>query len=242
MMIPMSYPPDVVADTLALIREAAPQAAVLHTDYKYSHQRRGTLLAAKIHKSTKHQQLELLEPGTLNPGAVKALGLFFGLNAVVAEDMYLAIDRVARLNARGSWCISPANEPTIDGEVARKPFVAKLIDSLRQNIPDAALIQAELYSQPTPMGHSRRCVFLRIFDRAGGEMAALDTRHFAVHLQAVGMGTGTHLQANLERAQFWAGQLGVAELDDMAFVLHDLKGLFADGALQRVDLVNGQVA
>jgi hypothetical protein len=241
-VIAMSYPPDVVAGALTLIREAAPQAAVLHTDYKYSHQRRSTLLRAKLHKSTKHQELELLEEGQLNPGAVKALGVFFGLSTSIAEDMYLAIDRVARLNARGSWCISPANEPTVDGNVAHKPFVSELIDSLQANIPDAGVIQAEIYSQPTPMGHARRRVFLRIFDRAVGEMAALDTSHFAVHIQAVGMGLGSHLQQNLERARFWAEQLGVADVDDMAFVLHDLKGLFADGNLQRVDLINRQVA
>lgn len=238
----MSYSPDVVANAMTLIRDAAPQAVVLHTDYKYSHQRRGTLLRARLHKNTKHQELELLEEGQLNPGAVKALGIFFGLNAPVAEDMYLAIDRVARVNARGSWCISPVNEPTLDSDVARKRFVAERIDSLTANIPDAGVIQAEIYSQPSPMGHARRRVFLRIFDRAGGEMAALDTSHFAVHLQAVGFGVGTHLKQNLERAQFWAGQLGVADLDDMAFVFHDLKGLFADGGLQRVDLVTRQVA
>jgi len=233
-----SYAPDRIQTNFEQIRAIAPAAVILRTDQRL---RPGPgQFTAQIAKASRRQNIDLGESAEHpHAGAVRALGQFFGVSEPQAVTLFRSIHEVASLNSRGAWCLQPANEATASTATPH-PFVQELIEALGDCMPDAGRIEADVYLQPTTMGHERRRTFLRIRDRKGGELAALDTAHIAMHLQAAIHAKGEHTAINLARLDHWAVQMGV-DKDSMPFVLHDLHGLFAQGAIRSIEFESGKV-
>lgn len=228
---------------LTRIATAAPAIAIVRTDAKREPDRPRILQMAQIFKSTRRQNVNITPPHDgVNEGAQRAIATFLGVSLEVAAEIYLALARLSQINPHGAWCLQPSNltqptalKPATDG------FRRVLIDSLSDSLPGIGRIETDFYIQGMAEGHTRRRTFIRFHDRAGQEVAALDTSHFATHLESLVVGGDKHAPVNVARAHHWAGQLGAAQ-EDMPFILHHLRGLFADCVISVADLATREVA
>lgn len=208
-----------IDEALSEIASLAGKLQIVRTD---CHEDRGQMKRfGSLAKATR--KLSFLCSGPVKPAPRRDIENFLGISAVQAERVYDLVCMLSDQNPAGSWPLM--FEPAPDVDRHSHPFLDEIGLSLQCRLPQISRLTGQLLLQPTSSGHARRRVFVRAFGLHGREMAAIDTGYIATHIEALVVGAGPSVVANLYRAKVWALQLG-ADIRHMPEVLHNMHGAF----------------
>jgi hypothetical protein len=221
----MTYATAHIENLFSQMRHLAPALSVVRTDYSPARDGFGDLREVTFDKAPRRDTIRLTKSPTGRAGAIARIATFFGLAADQALQLYELAEQLHATNPVGSWCLAPSALPQALRLGLDKPnahtYIDDVVADVSEVLPAIQSIQVVSSMQPLPQGHTRRRVFLRFRAEGRKEAAALDTAHFAAHLDSLLVGANSHSDRNNQRAQAWADQLGIA-FEDLPSLLHDL--------------------